>query len=256
MLMLTVTVYLSWGVAVTLLHPAFLYPFSPRDYLLPDYTQTSAPVPDATPVPVMLAEGNSDKPAVLFFMGNFGSIGIFAPWLEQHRAEGRTIAAMEFRGGGGNPGRPSETRLKADALAAHDWLAERSGRPVVLHGYSLGTGLALHVAARRKVAGVVLEAPYARLCALIADATGLPACLMPVQRWDSLADVPNISAPVLILHGLQDQVIPPSAGTELASALRANAKQVDFVSLPEGTHENLANLPDHARLINAFIARN
>jgi uncharacterized protein len=253
MLVFAASLYFSWGIAVTFLHPVFLYPFTPQTYPLPEYTTVSAPLPDAPAVPLSFIAGSPDAPAVLFFMGNAGSIGVFRPWLDLHRNAGRTVAGMQFRGGAGVPGRPSEARLKADALAAYDWITAETGGPVIVHGYSLGTGLALHVAARREVLGIVLDAPFARLCDLIARATWLPACRMPVQRWDSLADAPRIGAPVLILHGLRDRVIPPAEGQRLADALRASGVQVEQVPLRQGTHENLASLPGHAKAINAFI---
>ncbi len=253
MILAAAALYISYGIAMTVMHTSFIYPFSQRDYPLPGFERVSVTGGGAAPIPLRLALGGPDQPAVLFFMGNAGSVGIFAPWLDLHRDAGRMIAAMEYPGGGGNPGTPSETRLKAQALAAYDWLAAQTDAPIVLHGYSMGSGLAIHVAANRPAAAVILDAPFARLCDLMADASNLPACRMPVQRWDSMADAPQVRAPVLILHGEGDRLIPLSQGRIIANALERAGNPVDFVPLAGGTHENLIDLPGYADRVNSFI---
>lgn len=249
--------YLAWGALMTVAHPYFIYPFDARDVDLPGYERVMVEVPGADPVRVALAEAGPEAPVVLYFMGNAGSIGIFRDGLEQHRAAGRNVVAMEFRGGGGNAGRPSEARLKADALAVFDWAAARYGPevPLIVHGYSLGTGLALHVAARREVSGVILVAPYARLCTLMARASFLPACLMPgVQKWRNTADARLVGQPVLILHGERDAAIPIGEGRRLEAALRAAGTPVEFEAFPDGTHENLHLFERYRDRIGAWVA--
>ena len=151
-------------------------------------------------------------------------------------------------GGAGRPGDPSEARLKSDALLAADF-ALKLDRPVVVEGFSLGSGLATHVGANRPVAGVILVAPYDRLCRLMASRSWLPACLLPfVQKWHSIEDGKRIDAPLLVLHGTEDGLIPPKRGEAFASL--ATTRRV----LVEGAdHTNTSTLPMARETIDRFI---
>lgn len=247
--------YLGYGALMVRLHPVFLYPFSQEAPRLDGFARVEVPLsaalPDAAPVAV-LAGGPEDGAPVLFLMGNAGALGLFEPWLRLHEDAGRRVVAMTYRGGGGEAGTPSEARLKADALAVHDWLAAQ-GRPVAVHGFSLGAALAVHVAARRAVAAVVLEAPFASACRMMARAALLPACLLPVQRWDSLADAAAVRAPVLVVHGDADEVIPPAEGRRLFDALAEAGAPARFEAVPGGRHGDLPWSPAYRAAVAGFL---
>jgi len=244
--------YLLYATAMVWAHPRFIYPFGPDAFDDPSFVQQY--VPDRG-VSVAISEGE-DPVAVLFFMGNGGALAYFTFALQAHQSAGRTVAAMEYPGGGGIPGTASEVRLKADALAAYDWLAARHAGPIVVHGYSLGTGLAVHVAARRDVAAILLDAPFVRLCELMARASFLPACYMPfVQKWDMRADISRITAPVLIQHGGADKLIAPENGARLAAMIEENGGNVQFTEIAEATHNNLTGQPGYRTRISGFLAQ-
>jgi pimeloyl-ACP methyl ester carboxylesterase len=247
-LALVIGAYVVWGALLTWAHPHLIYPFFQNRTDLPGFAPVTLSTPDGVGIVLQVSEGQG--PTILYFMGNAGALQFFEPGLSMHQAAGRRVVALEYRGGAGRPGIPDEATLKADALAAADH-ALAYGNPVVVHGYSLGTGLAVHVAARRDVAGVVLEAPYSRLCALMARAALLPACLMPfVQKWDTLADAPGVRAPVLILHGDRDTLVPPAESVALAAALSLP----DRLVLAGADHLDIG-LGARARAeISAFIA--
>jgi hypothetical protein len=222
--------------------------------VLPGFARAEIAAEDGTLLRIAYAEGRPGAPSVLFFMGNAGALSIFEPWLAAHRAAGRGVAALEYRGGGGNPGRASEARLKADAVAAFDWLRARGGGPIYVHGFSLGAGLAIHVAARREAAGAILEAPFAQACRLMARASLLPACRLPVQRWDSLADVPGIEEPVLLLHGDADRQIPIGESELLFAAFASEGRAARLIRFGGYGHSNLTASPDYAKAIAEFLA--
>lgn len=248
--------YVIYCAALVILHPRYIYPFSQVPFEIDGFERRTVPVADAEPLAVALHLAGQNAPVVVYFMGNVGSLAVFGPMLEHHRDAGRTVVAMTFRGGGGEPGRPSEARLKADADALLSGLADLLGyapRRVILHGFSLGTGLALHVAARHPVDGTVLTAPYTRICELMTRGSGAPACWLPVQRWDSLRDVPDLSAPVLVLHGRDDAVIPLRMGAALADAVGSAGHAVDFTEIAGGGHSDLMSRPGYLDQIDAFV---
>ncbi|MEL6205122.1 MAG: alpha/beta hydrolase [Pseudomonadota bacterium] len=219
-LMAVVVAYLCYAVAMVLIHPRYIYPFDAAVFAEPGFEQAS--LDDGATVYV--SSGDEGAPVILYFMGNVGTLTLFAPMLRHHRDAGRSVVALAYPGGGGIPGEPSEAGLKAAALSVFDALPDllpaHPDSAVIAHGYSLGTGLALHLAAARDLDGVLLSAPYTRLCRLMADASLLPACLLPgVQKWDSLAAAPAVSEPVLVLHGTADGLIPVSHGEEMADTL-------------------------------------
>lgn len=243
--------YLLYAAVMIAAHPRIIYPFGPDTFDNPVFRQETV---SQRNVAMAVAEGDDDL-AVLFFMGNGGALAYFTFSLDAHQAAGRTVAAMEYRGGGGIPGKPSEAGLKADALAAYDWLAAQHDGPIVVHGFSLGTGLSIHVAAARKVEAVLLDAPFSTLCALMTQGAYLPACYLPgVQKWRSADDVPALSAPVLIQHGTADQLIPISQGERLAALIRDAGVPVTFHAVAGATHNNLPGQPGYQDRINAFLA--
>lgn len=244
---LIIGAYVLWAGLMIWAHPSLIYPFFPDRTDLPGFRQETLTADDGTEIAVQVSEGQG--PTILYFMGNAGALQAFGGPLAQYRARGHRIVALEYRGGAGRPGRASETVLKSDALAAASHAASH-GDPVVLHGYSLGTGLALHVASERAVAGVILEAPYSRLCTLMARAALLPACAMPmVQKWNSLAIAPSVTAPVLILHGENDRLIPPQSSVALDNALPRSRRLI----IEGADHLDIGLRPDTWREIDGFL---
>ncbi|MDX8353368.1 alpha/beta hydrolase [Cognatiyoonia sp. IB215182] len=244
--------YLLYATIMVLAHPRLIYPFGPDPFDAPEFRQEIVSERD---VALAIYEGESAE-AVLFFMGNGGALAYFTYTLNAHVAADRHLYAVEYPGGGGIPGTPSEARLKADALAAYDWIAARHEGPIVVHGYSMGTGLAQYVAAERDVAAIILDAPFVKMCALMTQASWLPACWLPfVQKWNSAALAPAISAPVLIQHGQDDQMIPPSVGRSLADLMEEADISVTFHAVPNANHNNLAGVPGYRDRIDAFLSK-
>jgi len=243
--------YLAYAALMVAVHPRFIYPFGADPFDSPAFRQEVVSDRDVT---LSVAEGDDDL-AVLFFMGNGGALAYFTYSLEAHQLADRTIAALEYRGGGGIAGKASEAGLKADALAAYDWLAVQHDGPIAVHGFSLGTGLAIHVAALREVEAILLDAPYTTLCELMTKGSYLPACYLPgVQKWRSVDDAPALSAPILIQHGSADQLIPIGYGERLAAVMTEAGMSVTFHSVAGATHNNLAGQTGYQDRINAFLA--
>jgi len=176
------------------------------------------------------------------FGGNAGILPADA-WRMQALVEaGHGAVVMNYRGAGGMPGRPSEAAIAADALSVYDRLPEisglRAGEAPVLYGASLGAAVAVRVAAERPAAAVILAAPFARLCETAEHHYPVvPACLiLSDERWDSLDRIARIDAPLLVLHGARDRVIPLAHGDRLLAAAEEPKRLVVF---PDAGHDDL-----------------
>lgn len=194
----------------------------------------------ADPLPTLLP-GQEDRPIILHFTGNAGWLPAGAIKMREFVHRGYGAAILAYRGAGDQPGAPSEAALIADAVALYDALPtlfpDRSGPPVI-YGVSLGAALAVQLAARRPASALVLEAPFTRLCDAAEHAYPvLPACLvMWDEHWDSLATIGEVRAPVLVLHGTADRVIPVDQGQRLHAAA---PEPKELILYPEGRHNDL-----------------
>jgi fermentation-respiration switch protein FrsA (DUF1100 family) len=180
------------------------------------------------------------RPVIAYFHGNGGNIGYRAERLRRFAAAGYGVLLAEYRGYGGNPGEPCERGLFADAEAALDFLTASgiSSEHVVLWGESLGSGVAVHLAATRAIGGVVLEAPFTSVAACAQrHYPFVPAAWLVHDRFDSLSRIAQVTAPLLILHGERDMVVPVHHGRALLKA--ATAPSEGWFS-PFASHENLA----------------
>jgi fermentation-respiration switch protein FrsA (DUF1100 family) len=168
------------------------------------------------------------RPVIAYFHGNGGNIGYRTERFVRFAREGYGVLFLEYRGYGGNPGTPSQAGLYADAEAALRFLErERIGADqVVLYGESLGTAVAVHLAAERRVAAVVLESPFARLTeAAQYHYPFVPVALLLLDRFDPLSEIGRIEVPILFLHGGRDRVVPPRFGRALFDAAREPKEQ-------------------------------
>jgi fermentation-respiration switch protein FrsA (DUF1100 family) len=184
---------------------------------------------------------NSGAPVIAYFHGNGGHLGYRSNRMMRFAEAGFGVLLLEYRGYGGNPGSPSETGFYTDAAAALDFLSRQQGVPstrLVLYGESLGSGIAAHMAAGREIAALILEAPFTRL----SDAASyhypyVPVSLLLHDRFDTLAAIGRVKAPILVMHGERDRVVPVRFGHALFAA--APEPKEGWFS-PEGGHEDLA----------------
>lgn len=192
--------------------------------------------PDGVHLVLWYAPPAPGRPTVLFFQGNAGDLTQRAPRLAYYQGRGLGAAFLSYRGFGGSTGRITERGLITDARTAYDWLVKRSppGR-IVLVGESLGTGVAVQLAAEVPVAAVALEAPYS---STLDVARGrfpwLPVDLLMLDRFLSIDHVADLRAPLLIQHGTGDDVVPFALGEKLFAAA---AEPKTLIPLPGRGHE-------------------
>jgi fermentation-respiration switch protein FrsA (DUF1100 family) len=188
-----------------------------------------------------LPAARPDAPVLLYLHGNGGHLGYRADRAHRFARLGWGALFVQWRGYGGNPGAPSEAGLAEDARAGLRALQDAGIAPsrIVLWGESLGTGLAIRLAAEdpRAMAAVILESPYTSLLALgRLHYPLLPSSLLLRDHYDSLSLVPAVEAPILILQGGRDTLVPPAMGREIAAAARA---PVTLWEAPNAGHNDL-----------------
>lgn len=180
------------------------------------------------------------KPVLLFFHGNAGNFGrpIRQTRFRALTEDGTGLFAVNYRGYGGSTGSPTEDGLAQDARAAYAAAVARFGADrLVGYGESLGTGVAVKLAAEVPLKAVILEAPYLSTAAVAQQLYPfVPVGLFMHDQFHSDRVIGKVKAPLLILHGARDGVIPFSQG-EALFALANPPKR--FIRFPEGNHENL-----------------
>jgi uncharacterized protein len=230
-----------------------LFLFQRRLLYRPDRRRPALPdpaIPGVREVELMTEDGlalfswylppRPHRPVIAYFHGNGGHIGYRAERLRRFAREGYGALLAEYRGYAGNPSTPREAGLYADGAAALDFLMREGigASNIVLWGESLGSGIAVYLAAKREVGGVILEAPFTSVAAAAQrHYPFVPAALLVRDRFDSLSRIGRVSAPLLVLHGERDMIVPIRHGRTLLAAATA-PKEGWFSS--EAGHENLA----------------
>jgi fermentation-respiration switch protein FrsA (DUF1100 family) len=195
--------------------------------------------PDGERVVAWYGRARPGRPTLLYFHGNGGSLAIRAPRIARFMDEGWGVYMMTYRGYGGSSGSPSEVANVADARLAYAALVQEGVPPksVVVYGESLGSAIAVRIAAEQPVAGVILDAPYTSIVDLAAQVYPfLPVRLLLIDRYETTRYIASIKAPLLILHGARDGVVPVVMGREVARLAQAPKRLVIF---PNGGHSDL-----------------
>ncbi len=199
---------------------------------------------------------------LVLFSAQGASLAWSAEWSEGFAQAGLGLLLVSFRGFDGNPGAPSEQGLYADGRAALAWLAAHGAPRPVLIGLSLGTGVAVEMAAEAAARpsvwptevgpiALVLLSPYESIPEMAAMRYPIfPVRLLTKDRFDNMAKMAISRLPLLVVHGELDELIPFAQGRAVYEATPA-PKQ--FVALKDAGH----NYPSQAILprLEAFLAR-
>jgi len=177
---------------------------------------------------------------LLWCHGNAGNIIHRLDNLAQLHEAGLSVFLFDYRGYGRSAGRPSESGLYDDALAAYTYLLEtRAIQPqrMVIFGRSLGAAVGGDLALRRPVAGLILESAFPSVEAIAkAYVSGLPAHWLLRARFDLAERLRKITIPVLVIHGDNDRVVPFELGRQVFEI--ANPPKA-FYAVPGADHNDL-----------------
>ncbi len=262
------------------------------DPLVRQMVYPAPPIPVPSPPPAPLAEVTLElpagervvawarqgpapsSPAVVFFHGNGENLETvrFGGLFDELAALGAHVLAVDYPGYGRSTGEPREASLTAAGEAGLGWLAERHPQsPKVVLGWSLGAAVAIRTAARdaseafgtsrrRRADGLVLMSAWSDLPSLAA--VHFPSWLVGLglkDKYDSVAAAAEVRAPVLMIHGTVDEIIPLEQGRRVEDALRARASQPGeadtcrFVEVPGAGHNDLLSYPVVWQELGAFL---
>lgn len=208
--------------------PAFGTPSAPRGWRLEKVAITAA---DGTSIVGVLAKPPSaNRALVIYFGGNAEETTSQA--VEADRYGERAVLLMNYRGYGESGGKPGERALVGDAIELFDWAARRTDidpARIAVHGRSLGSGVAVQLAAARPVKAMLLTSPFDTMVAVAGSHyPWLPASLLLRHRFDSLALAPTLHMPALFLVAQRDTLVAPAHSHRLAEAWAGPAERLSF----------------------------
>lgn len=175
---------------------------------------------------------------VLVTPGNAGHRGLRLPLARGLVERGHAVLLLDYRGYGGNPGRPSETGLVIDARAARAHLEQRDDVPperIAYLGESVGTGVAAALAAEAPPAALVLRSPFPELADVGRAAYPfLPVGTLLRERFAVRDHLEDYDGPVLVVAGSADAIVPTALSRQVADAAGA-----ELVLIEEVGHNDL-----------------
>lgn len=204
-------------------------------------------------VPAAATAAAPRSPLLIYFGGNAEEVS--AMLADRERLAGWGLLLVNYRGYGASGGQPSQAALQHDALVLYDWARARpevDASRIVAWGRSLGSGVAVHLAAQRPLAGVVLLSPYDSLAAVAqGHYPWVPVRWLLRHPFDAAALAPAVRAPLLALAMAGDDIVPVEHARRLVAAWGGPRQLLVF---DEGDHNRL---PQEAywSAIDAFLRR-
>ncbi|MEX1266413.1 MAG: alpha/beta fold hydrolase [Woeseia sp.] len=190
--------------------------------------------------------------AVIYFGGNAEDVGFNIPSFTRDIPDA-THYFVNYRGYGGSTGSPEEAANYRDAAYVFDYVSERHEQVSVI-GRSLGSGIAVWLAAERPVARLVLITPFDSIEAVARNAyPWVPVSLLLKDKYRAVDRVPDVEAPVLILVAEADSIIPQERSVALARAF--DESQACLQVIRNAGHNTIGRSRDYLRLIGDFLAQ-
>jgi fermentation-respiration switch protein FrsA (DUF1100 family) len=238
--------YLGGLAALFLLQRSFLFPIPTRERTapakagFPELDENVLTTADGEKIILWHMPAKPGRPVILYFHGNGDFLAGFFGRFRELIADGTGVVVPAYRGYAGSSGAPSEEGLLKDAAAAYAFTTARySPDRIVAWGFSLGTGVAVALAAEKPVAKLILEAPFSSTVDVAASLFWyMPVRLVMRDQFRSDKRIERVRVPLLVMHGSDDHAIPIRFGERLF-ALGHEPKR--FVKIPGGGHENLAS---------------
>lgn len=226
---------------------------SPAEYGLRGFEDMAITEKDGTSLQLWVHHPQEHFPTIVYFHGNAGNLGDRAAKFSAFADSGFGIVALSYRGYGKSGGSPSEAGIYDDARAAVEFTLTKLHVPpgkLIYFGESLGSGVAVQIASERAPALLMLEAAYTSVATRAAELYPFIPLVRQLVRdkYDSLAKIRSVHAPLLMLHGAQDTTIPLAHGRALFDAAR---EPKSIIVYPEVNHTDYTNEQIVTPLLNA-----
>ncbi|MBO7654426.1 MAG: alpha/beta hydrolase [Kiritimatiellae bacterium] len=176
---------------------------------------------------------NDTAYVILYSHGNGQTLSSIQHLLHLYHDKGYGVLGYDYTGYGASTGKPNEADVYRCIESAYHYLVETqkiAPERILSVGYSLGTGAASYISAKRKTAGLFLEAPFSTVVEAV-----IPFRI-PVNHFKSIDRIRKINCPLIVIHGGKDTVVSCESGKKLFKAAR---EPKEMVYIPEGTHYNL-----------------
>lgn len=205
---------------------------------VPNASNVTLETPDGVSLKAWWVEPQLDYPIYLYLHGNAGNlVGSFSnPKGRAERFAGLTQAgagllALSWRGYGGSGGEPSEAGFLVDAETALSWIQQRyPERQIILFGESLGTSIAVQLAASRRLGALVLDSPYTSIVDVgQGKYPWLPVRMLSKDHFESLLHAGQVTEKALVQHCTEDKVVPYVMGQQLFEALGSQDKHFETI---------------------------
>ncbi|MDR6264568.1 alpha/beta hydrolase [Roseobacter sp. N2S] len=232
-LIIGVVVYLMSFGGLVLFQDRILYPFDPTEVTPetagePRLTVKRLRTSDDEHLVIWVAPPKASKPTIIYFHGNAGNLALRTQRFNRMLDRGYGVVAMAYRGSSGSSGKPSETAVRSDTLALIKALPDLLGpqpQKLVYYGESLGSAVAVQLAAIHPPSGLVLEAPFESIDAMARQRMPVfPTSLGLHEHWNTLGTIPKITSPLLVMHGTMDTVVPYDQGLAVFEAAASKRK--------------------------------
>jgi len=239
--------------------------FPSMEYILPvqaglkDVQEIVLATPDDEKLIAWYTPAQAGQPTILYFHGNGAGLIDRAERMSKYQALGLGFFIHAYRGYAGSSGAPSEKALIADAHLAYTHLLKQGIKPenIVVFGESLGTSIATQLAASVKVGAVILESPFTSAVNVGAlRYPYLPVRYLMTDQYLSDQYIRGVSAPVLVVHGGLDQVVPLAMGKQMFKLAKEPKEFILLAQAGHNNHDQFGLVPKVQAFIASFIATN
>ena len=212
LLRITILLYLALLAVGCFLSDRFIFQPRPSSYRdTPEFLKLTTE--DGNKITALYLANPIAKFTLLISHGNAEDLGDDRNWYEDLRIAGFSVLAYDYEGYGTSEGKPSEARAYQDEITAYSYMVTELKTPsdrVIVFGKSVGSGPAVYIAARKPVAGLILQSPFTSTFRVL---THIP--ILPFDKFPNYKTIRDVHCPVLIIHGTVDSVIGIWHGKEL-----------------------------------------
>ncbi|MEQ8623805.1 MAG: alpha/beta hydrolase [Vicingaceae bacterium] len=188
---------------------------------------------------------------ILYFHGNAGDLSRWGNVVEPFVKLGYEVLVVDYRGYGKSTGKRSEKLMYEDALKWYDLALEKmNNESIVVYGRSLGCTFATFAASKRNCNQLILETPFYSLKSVVKNTYAIfPVGSLLKFRFPTFEFIDLVNCPITIIHGTEDDIVP----IENSQRLIELNPLIDFVTINEGEHNNLAKFEHYWQVVGKLL---